>query len=496
MKLLIGIELLLSYLNRTDYVEGIMILFRWLDRLNYKKYIDIGSMAVLTHFIKIDEFSNLKGFEILKKIPSRNFITRTIESIVSSTYPEDSKNIQKCSMLLNYLLDGEIDFIITENKELHDMARLLVLDDRVYGIEEFLEKCAAEHRELDVTKGIALRTVKFGTLSLNDPFFKTFIDEYAPYYYKWFKKKASDDVFVVQDDQGRIKALLKLKLEGWNEDYSDIKPIFKPASRLKICSLKADYTANKLGQRMIKIVFEEALKNDVDEIYITVFNTSPQRKRLIGMIQGWGFKNVAYKGDNELVFVRTMKKQLTNDPSTCYPYQSGKATSFIISLRKEYASILLPSIERRNNADDMEPYKSAIRKVLIIGDLHSDLKTGSALLFYQKSDKEKECGVIAAGVVENVYHNFSNKKEFQTRCRKRSILSDDMLEQYWFMYNERPVVIDFLFTYSFNEEFISIEKMKEIGIMKERIGQVVQLSHNKFMDLIKGSKYEKNIVAY
>ena len=495
MNVLIGIDLLLSYLNRIDYLEGIMILFRWLDRLNYKRYIDIGSMTILTHFVKIDSFRNLKGFNLLAKIPPKNLFVRIIENQINSTVANGNKNIQTLLIQLNYLLEGEIDYIITEDKDLHDIAKQLVIDDKIYSIENFLERCAAEHRELDETKGITLRTVKFGSLSFNDPFFKTFIQEYAPYYYEWFKKKALDDVFVAQDVHGGIKALLKLKIEDVNEDYSDITPVFKPAKRLKICSLKADYTANKLGQRMIKIVFEEALKNAVDEIYITVFNNSPQRKRLIGMIQGWGFKYTAVKGEKELVFVRPMKKGLTDTPSTCYPYQDIHANSFIISLRKEYASLLLPSIESRNHVDDLEPYKSAIRKVLIIGEAHENMKKGTVLLFFQKSKNKEERGIIAAGIVENTYCNFSNEQDFYTRCRKRSFLSNESLNKYWIIYNKKPFVIDFLFTYSFNENLISEERIKDVGINNFSDKQICQLSSAQFMELIKGSEYEKNIVV-
>ena len=495
MKILIGTDLLFSYLNRTDYMEGIMILFRWLERLKYKRCIDLGSIVVLTHFISLNDFRHLRGFELLKKVTPKNLIIRIIEKQINSTVLKESKNIQTHLMQLNYLLDGDVDFIITEDKNIHDIARQLIIDDRVYAIEDFLEKCVAEHRELDDTKGVALQTVKFGSLSLNDPFFNTFIKEYAPYYYEWFRKKALDDVYVARDTEGNIRALLKLKLEDANEDYSDISPKFKPAKRLKICSLKADYTSNKLGQRMIKIIFEVALKTNVDEIYITIFNTSPQRKRLIGMIQGWGFQNVAIKGENELVFVRSMKKQLTDNPCTHYPYQDGNAQSFIISLRKEYASILLPSVEFRNNMDDIEPYKSAIRKVLVIGEVQENLTSGDSLLFYQKSEKIKECGIIAAGVVEKVYQGFTNEKDFHTRCRKRSFLSDDMLKKYWHMYDKRPIVIEFLFTYSFKDDFITQFKLNNLGIVGFSKKQVFQISPNIFKELIKGSNYEKNIVT-
>lgn len=283
-------------------------------------------------------------------------------------------------------------------------------------------------------------------------------------------------------------------METENEDYSNIIPTFKPAKRLKICSLKADYTGNKLGQRMMKIVFEEALRYDVDEIYVTVFNTSPQRKRLIGMIQGWGFRRVGVKDQKELVFARCMNKQLTDNPCTCYPYQDVNAASFVVSLRKDYASMLLPTLECRIHKDDVEPYKSAIRKVLVIGEELEEMNCGSVLLFFQKSDEKKENRVVAAGVVEKVYSNFSDEKEFYSRCRRRSFLSNELLSKYWDVYDKRPVVVEFLYTYSFNEDFIGEEQFNKLGIKDLYNEQVFRLTNNNFKNLIQGSNYEKNIV--
>ena len=66
--------------------------------------------------------------------------------------------------------------------------------------------------------------------------------------------------------------MLKLKIEDVDEDYSDIIPLFPKAKRLKICSLKVDYTGEKLGERFMRIIFDHALENKVDEIYVTIFN--------------------------------------------------------------------------------------------------------------------------------------------------------------------------------------------------------------------------------
>lgn len=119
------------------------------------------------------------------------------------------------------------------------------------------------------------------------------------------EKKSNDEVYVALDKTKQLRGLLKLKLEDIKEDYSDIKPLFKPAQRLKICSFKAHFTAQKLGQRFMRIVFETAMSYRVDEIYVTIFANSIIKDRLIGMLEQWGFK---LWGKN-LVFLNLMIKK-------------------------------------------------------------------------------------------------------------------------------------------------------------------------------------------
>lgn len=96
-----------------------------------------------------------------------------------------------------------------------------------------MERCRFEHRNLDNNKGIAIQKITFGELNFSDHFFDTFKKDYSPYYEIWLSKKAKDNVYVAFE-RGRIRALLKLKTEGSEEDYSDIEPQFPPKRRLKI----------------------------------------------------------------------------------------------------------------------------------------------------------------------------------------------------------------------------------------------------------------------
>ena len=73
----------------------------------------------------------------------------------------------------------------------------------------------------------------------------------------------------VRYERGDLVAFLYLKREGFDENYSDISPTFNRAQRLKIGTFKVLSNGFKLGERFLKIVFDNALLYRVDEIYVT-----------------------------------------------------------------------------------------------------------------------------------------------------------------------------------------------------------------------------------
>jgi hypothetical protein len=75
-------------------------------------------------------------------------------------------------------------------------------------------------------------------------------------------------------ERERVLAFLYLKVEDQREPYHDIAPAFAPKKRLKIGTLKVELNGFKLGERLLKVVFDDALVQRVDEIYVTIFPRS------------------------------------------------------------------------------------------------------------------------------------------------------------------------------------------------------------------------------
>ena len=88
---------------------------------------------------------------------------------------------------------------------------------------------------------------------------------------------------------------LYLKVEDEAEDYSIISPIFKPKRRLKIGTFKVEATGFRLGERFLKIIFDNALKGNVDEIYTTMFDERAELNALAYLLIRWGFEKYGQK---------------------------------------------------------------------------------------------------------------------------------------------------------------------------------------------------------
>ena len=96
--------------------------------------------------------------------------------------------------------------------------------------------------------------------------------------------------------------------------------MFSRKRRLKIGTFKVTLNGFKLGERFLKIVFDNAVRYHVDAIYVTIFDRMIEQQRLINLLEDFGFSHHGYKKE-ELVFVRSMAniKNLDN-PKFMYPY--------------------------------------------------------------------------------------------------------------------------------------------------------------------------------
>ena len=231
----------------------------------------IGEIGGTDPKVRTSFATKLASYHELKTLAP---LSAAVQAVGAADVTENDKND---TLILNELHADRVDFLITEDRPLARKAAALGIADRVFTIDAFLEKVTAENPKLVDYKILSVRKMLFGQVQLADSFFDSFRQDYVGFD-KWFNKK-SDEIAYVCQEQTAVAAFLYLKPEGPEENYADIEPIFKPKRRLKIGTLKVNLNGYKLGERFLKIIFDNAIRLKVDEIYVTIFPRSVEQQR-------------------------------------------------------------------------------------------------------------------------------------------------------------------------------------------------------------------------
>lgn len=152
-------------------------------------------------------------------------------------------------------------------------------------------------------KNIVLEVKQLKDLDINDRFFDSLKNEYKDFII-WFNNHLDRKAYITFQDN-KITSILILKIEDKNENYKDFNKEFKPSKRLKICTLKVDVKFKNIGTKYLELAYNEALKNNVNEIYITLYTN---HKDLINLLEKNNYIYYCDKSNNEKVYINKIKK--------------------------------------------------------------------------------------------------------------------------------------------------------------------------------------------
>lgn len=479
--------------------QDIGILYRWLERAKYTKCVHPLTIAeiekyknqqtVETFQIKLDSYEQIE-------IPS----PLQVEVKAVSEKIDVNENDRNDTKLLNEVFVGRVDILITEDKKIHKKAQELGIEDKVFTIDSFLEKTFAEHPDLVNYKVLNVQKLKFGRINLDDDFFVSLKEDYNGFD-KWFIRKYDEEAYItVNSNNGLLLSFLYLKVEGTEENYTDITTAFAQKKRLKVGTFKVINNGFRLGERFMKIIFDNALKNKVDEIYLTIFDKRDEQIRLIDLLEQWGFKLWGKKND-ELVYVRNFAKQTDeNNLKQCYPYISRNNNCFIVPIYPDYHTELLPdSILNTESPEEFIedfPHRNGINKVYVSRALTPHPKPGDILVFYRTGGYYKSV-VSTIGVVQEVKYNFKDEDDFVLYCRKSSVFPEDQLRKMWNYQKAKPFVVRFLYVYSFPHRI----NMKELIDLKVLSGVndpprgFKPITKEQFNNILRATKSDESFIV-
>lgn len=479
MKILLDTNIIIHREANRIHKPEIGTLFKWIDNLQYSKYIHPVTIEELNRYqdadakatmgVKIENYNQLKYIA-----PFNEKISR-----VSQEYDKNI-NDQNDTKILNEIFENRIDILISEDKKIHKKAEVLDISGKVYTIQRFLEKVTAENPELVDYDILAVKQVDFGQINLADPFFDSFKEDYSEFEL-WFNKKSENPCYICNSDDV-LSAFLYIKVEDkGKEAYTDINPAFHPKRRLKIGTLKVTGNGYKIGERFLKIVFDNAFQYKVDEIYVTIFDKRPEQVQLIEMLEEWGFIYHGIKSTSngeEKVYIKPFSKKNVIDienPKLSFPFFSKETNKYIIKIEPQYhTELFVDSINTREDKtlyQENEPHRNRIGKVYISHSPQRNLKSGDIFLVYRIGEtdpKVHSSTITSICIVESIKTDFEDFEDFFISCNRRTLIKkEDLLNKWWNKKGDyKPFIINFLYAFSFPTPKPTLKNLIDIGILE------------------------------
>lgn len=419
-------------------------------------------------------FSKLDKFQTLAKV--RGLATEQLQAEFGSL-PRHNDIVD--ATLLHALNIGAADFLVTQDRGLHDRARrrsaelgrrVLYVADAVQLLRTTFEPIEAPVRYVE--------EVSAHTIPLSDTIFDSLREDYAGFDAWWTEKcvKQHRSCWIVDDDG--VAGILVRK----DESASDTDATQKVAKVLKICTFKVrpEKRGLKIGELLLKKAFWFAQRNRYDLVYVTTFDS---QDTLIDLLEYFGFRHTATKDDGERIY----EKAISSAALPLVPGESRFDThrqnyprfvvaddteAFGIPIQEDYHDVLYPDLRQPIQFDLFDPLGrgngpkrpgNTIRKVYLCRAPSNLGNPGALLMFYKgKSTLQPSQAITAIGVLEDMKLAKSTR-DLLLMTGGRSVYSEKDLED-WQATPERPVkVINYLLA-AYTEPAVPITQLKTMRV--------------------------------
>lgn len=349
-----------------------------------------------------------------------------------------------------------------------------------------------------------LREQFFREIDLNNNFFDSLKNDYKEFS-QWFQKKVlqGEKAYLFYNEKSEIDGFLYLKIE--NDALVDINPAQPAKVRLKLGTLKINAHGTKLGERFLKKVFDHLLYNNLDEVYVTVFD---HHIGLIKLLERYGFTKEAIKATEngeEGVYFKKFDKSKPYGDLESYPLINNINTrKFLLAIHPQYHSRLLPdsllSNETPENIIKDISHTNSIHKIYLCAmNEISRVKKGDIVCIYRTSPEQgraKYLAVLTSICVIEEYRNinsFSNEDSFLKYSEPFSIFSQQELKQF---YREKkyPHVIRFSYNMALPKKIIRKDLIEKVGLLENQYWGCFEIRDPQFDKICQLGQVNENII--
>lgn len=439
--------------------------------------------------------SKLAKFQLLRGLPSR-----PEAELIASYGPIRSDNDRSDIRLLTALAAKAVDFLVTQDIQLHRRAEKAGLGAGVLTVDVAVEWL----RQTFYDAAVYLPFVeerKAYQIDSREPIFISLRHDY-PGFDAWFDKcrREHRDCWILKIDN-RVAGLIVRK----DELHAQAQTRHPGPKILKVCTFKVsdEFRGEKFGELLLKQVLWYAQRNGHDLVYLTVF---PKQGFLINLLKSFGFEEAGGRENGEIVLEKVIIKGLLPDPTAqildedrrIYPrfHDGPSIQKFYVPIQPSYHRRLFPEIAKAKplplfpelqqllNHHDDRTAGNTIRKVYICRANSKKLRSGDILLFYMSKDDQLAASqsITTIGIVEAVNHA-STTEDLIRWTAKRSVFSEKALEDQKATIESPVKVIDFLLI-GHIEPPVTLSELKTIGAFSRIPPQsIAQCDHQRYMAL-------------
>lgn len=335
----------------------------------------------------------------------------------------------------------------------------------------------------------AIQLKMFDEISLWDTFFDSLRNSYNGFQ-EWFQRKSFQGEKAYVLEECGIQGFLYLK-EEIGKDL-EVFPPLPEFRKLKVGTFKVNPHGTKLGERFIKIIFDQMLSRDITFSYLTVYS---EHQGLIGLLQEYGFYYWGKKGIED-VYVKDFTN-ITGDAKKDYPLINMDSNNhFLLSIYPKYHTKLFPDsqlkTERQHYIEDLS-YTNSIEKIYLSGSADIlNYSYGDLVIIYRTGEGgAAEYTSVATSVctLVNVVNikSFVNVEAFLDFCDNRTIFTEKELRYFWAT-KKYPYIITLLYNLALPHRIIRKHLIENVGISRgarivvypleqEQTKTVFELSH-------------------